>query len=62
MSHVVTLDLPSDRAWRVQAVAVQSHRRVEDVLPEWLERAATDVPVGLLSGEQVLASIPFEYA
>ena len=55
MRHVVTLDLPSDLARHVEAVAVQSNRRVEDVLLEWLGRAATDVPVELLPDEQVLA-------
>jgi hypothetical protein len=35
MGHVITLDLPSDLARHAQAVAVQSHRRVEDVLLEW---------------------------
>jgi hypothetical protein len=42
-------------AERAQTVAAQSHRRVEDVLLEWLGRAATDVPVDLLPDEQVLA-------
>ena len=55
MGQVITLDLPSDLAWHAQAVAVQSHRRVEDVLLEWLGRAATDVPVDILPDEQVLA-------
>ena len=55
MGHHVTLDLPPEGTERVQAVAVQSHRRVEDVLLEWLGRAATDVPVDLLPDEQVLA-------
>jgi len=55
MSHVVTLDLPPALAARVQAAAAQSHRRLEDVLLEWIDRAATDVPVDLLSDEQVLA-------
>ena len=55
MGHYVTLDLPPELAERAQAVAAQSHRRVEDVLLEWLGRAATDVPVDLLPDEQVLA-------
>ncbi len=55
MGQVITLDLPSDLAWHAQAVAVQSHRRVEDVLLEWLGCAATDVPVDILPDEQVLA-------
>ena len=55
MGHHVTLDLPPELAERAQAVAAQSHRRVEDVLLEWLGRAATDVPVDLLPNEQVPA-------
>jgi hypothetical protein len=55
MGHHVTLDLPPEVAERAQAVAAQSHRRVEDVLLEWLGRAATYVPVDLLPDEQVLA-------
>lgn len=55
MNHVVTLELPPDLALRAEAAAVRSHRRVEDVLLEWLGRAATDVPVDLLSDDQILA-------
>ena len=55
MGHHVTLDLPPEVAERARAVAAQSHRRAEDVLLEWLGRAATDVPVDLLPDEQVLA-------
>src|ERR671937_114769 len=55
MGHHVTLDLPPELAERAQAVALRSHRPVEDVLLEWLGRAATDVPIDLLPDEQVLA-------
>ena len=55
MSHLVTLDLPSDLARQAQAVAARSQRRIEDVLLEWLGHAATETPVDLLSDEQVLA-------
>ena len=55
MGHQVTLDLPPELAERALAVAAQSHRQVEDVLLEWLGRAAMDVPVNLLPDEQVLA-------
>lgn len=40
---------------KARAVAAQTHRRIEDVLIEWLDRAATEVPVELLPDEQVLA-------
>ena len=57
MGHHVTLDLPPEVAERAQAVATRSHRRVEDVLLEWLGRAATDVPVDLLPDEQALSGL-----
>jgi hypothetical protein len=47
MGRHVTLDLAPEVAERAQAVAAQSQRRVEDVLREWLGRAATDVAVDL---------------
>lgn len=34
---------------------MRSHRRMEDVLLEWLDRAATEVPVEMLSDAQVFA-------
>jgi hypothetical protein len=55
MDETITLDLPEPLLESARAVAAQSHRRIEDVLIEWLDRAATDVPVELLSDEQVLA-------
>lgn len=55
MGQTVSLDLPPDLAQRAAAVAQQTHRRVEDVLLEWLGRAASDVPIESLPDEQVLA-------
>ncbi len=55
MGQTVSLDLPPDLAQRAAAVAQQTHRRVEDVLLEWLGRAASDVPVESLPDDQVLA-------
>ncbi len=60
MGHIVTLDLPSDLAQRAAAVAQQTHRQVEDVLLEWLGRAATDVPIESLPDDQVLALCDLE--
>jgi hypothetical protein len=55
MGQTVTLDLPPDLAQRAEAVAHQTHRRVEDVLLEWLGRAATDIAIESLPDDQVLA-------
>lgn len=54
MSHLVTLDLPHDLAERAEALAKESHRRVEDVLLEWLDRVAKETPIEALSDDEVL--------
>jgi len=53
MGHHVTLDLPPELAERALAVAAQSHRQVEDVLLEWLGRAAMDEQVLALRDQQM---------
>jgi len=55
MSETVILELPEDLARHARAVAVRTQRRLEDVLLEWLDKSATDVPVTLLSDDEVLA-------
>jgi predicted transcriptional regulator len=55
MSETVTLELPDTLAKSVRAVAEQTHRRVEDVLIEWLDRAAAELPIELLPDDEVLA-------
>lgn len=60
MSETFVLDLPELVVESARAVALQSHRRIEDVLFEWLDRAATEVPVELLSDVQVLALCDLE--
>jgi hypothetical protein len=55
MSEIVTLEIPDALAQSARAVAEQTHRRVEDVLIEWLDRAATEIPVELLPDDQVIA-------
>lgn len=54
MSEQVTLDLPNELARNAREVAERTHRRVEDVLLEWLGRAAKEIPVEELPDEQVL--------
>lgn len=50
----VKLNIPDNVADLAREVAANTHRRVEDVLVEWLDRASSDVPVEELSDEQVL--------
>ena len=54
MGELVTLELPPEVAQRAKEVAAHTHRRVEDVLVEWLNRNATDPPVESLPDNQVL--------
>ena len=55
MSEIVTLELPDALVRSARAAAERSHRRVEDVLIEWLDRAVTELPVEALPDDQVLA-------
>jgi hypothetical protein len=54
MSEVVTLELPDALVQSARVLAVRSNRRVEDVLVEWIDRAASEVPVDLLPDDQIL--------
>ena len=55
MSEIVTLELPDVLVESARSEAARTQRRVEDVLVEWLDRAATDMPVESLPDVQVLA-------
>ena len=55
MTETITLELPEPVAKSARAVAAHTSRPVEEVLVEWLDRAAADLPVELLPDEQVLA-------
>ncbi|HLW67929.1 MAG TPA: hypothetical protein VKS79_21610 [Gemmataceae bacterium] len=56
MKETVTLELPSDLVQSARAEAGQSHKRIEDVLVDWLYRARTpDTDVESLSDADVLA-------
>ena len=50
----VTLELPEQVVISAQEVAARTHRRLEEVLVEWIDRAAGDVPVESLSNEELL--------
>ena len=55
MGEIVTLELPEALAQSARSVAHQTQRSVEAVLLEWLDRAATELPVESLPDDQVLA-------
>jgi hypothetical protein len=55
MSEKVTVELPEELARRAHAVAAQTRRPVEEVLVEWLNRAASEPSVETLSDEEILA-------
>lgn len=54
MFETLTLDLPTDVARRARALATATNRRVEDVVVEWLGRAAAETPVEVLPDADVL--------
>ncbi len=55
MNETVTLELPGIIASQARAVAAVTRRQFEDVLTEWIEYSVTELPVELLSDEQVVA-------
>jgi hypothetical protein len=55
MAEIVTLQLPETLAQRAKEIAAFTHRRLEDVLVEWIDRAITELPLESLPDEQVLA-------
>lgn len=55
MSEIVTLELPPHIAESAKAVALRTHRRLEDVLVEWMDQAAAELPDDSLPDDQVLA-------
>jgi hypothetical protein len=55
MSVRVTVDLPEELAQRARAAAVQSRRPFEEVLVEWIDRAAPEMLVDSLPDADVIA-------
>lgn len=55
MSETITLQLSPQVISNARYFAKQTHRRVEDVLVEWINRGATEIPIENLSDEQILA-------
>jgi hypothetical protein len=55
MAEIITLELPEALAQQAKEIAALTHRRVEEVLLEWLDRASADLPLESLPDEQILA-------
>ena len=55
MTEKVTVELPEELAQRARAVAAQTHRRFEEVLVEWMDRAGTERTVESLPDDELLA-------
>lgn len=62
MTTPVTLELPEHIAQQAQAVASQTQRPWEEVLLDWLTRAAAELPVEWLTDEQVLQCCDLQLA
>ena len=62
MSEMVTLELPDNVLHRAQEVAPRTHRRVEDVLVEWIDQAAAHMPVESLSDADILGLCDLQMA
>ncbi|MBX3002114.1 MAG: hypothetical protein KF893_26555 [Caldilineaceae bacterium] len=54
MNTTITLEVPEEVMRSARDVAKRTHRTLEDVLREWLDRSAMQIPVEQLSDEQVL--------
>ena len=55
MAELVTLELPEQVVRSAREIATRTHRPLEEVLVEWIDRAAAELPVDALGDEQVLA-------
>ncbi len=55
MKEMVTLQLPERVSVTARQVANRTQRRVEDVLLDWLDRSAEDLPVDMLPDDQLLS-------
>ena len=54
MAELVTLELSETLVQQAKKIAALTHRQLEDLLVEWIDRAITDLPVESLPDEQVL--------
>lgn len=60
MAETIVLELPEPVARSAREVADRTQKSVEEVLVEWLGKAAAELPVESLSDEQVLALCDIE--
>jgi hypothetical protein len=54
MNERVTVELPAELAQRARAVAAQTHRRLEQILVDWIDRAAAGPGLEGLPDDQLL--------
>jgi hypothetical protein len=62
MREIVTLELPEHVVRSARAVAASTQRSVEDVLVDWIDQAAAEVPVEVLSDEEILSLCDMQMA
>ena len=62
MNEIVTLELPKHVVRSARSVAERTHRRVEEVLVDWIDQAATEVPIDCLSDEEILGLCDMQMA
>lgn len=55
MGETITLELPEKVIRSAREVAERTHRRLEDVLVDWIDHVVAELPVELLPDEEVLA-------
>lgn len=54
MNEMITLQLPEKVTTIARQVAYRTQRRLEDVLLDWLDRSAEELPLDMLPDDQVL--------
>jgi len=62
VAETITLELPEALVIQAKDVATRTQRRLEDVLLEWLDRAAAETPLESLSDSQILSLCELQMA
>lgn len=55
MSEQITIKVSDQVMSHATQVAAQTNQRVEDILASWLDRLITEIPVEMLSDQEVIA-------